>query len=93
MINEDKTVNVVHMNLSKTFDKFPHGILIQKLKMLEIHDDLVVCMSLADPHMTEGNRHFGQKAMASGVLQASALGLLLFEIYISDLDINVDGVG
>eukprot|EP00061_Rhincodon_typus_P004726 g23288.t1 len=37
VIDESRSVDVVYMEFSKTFDKVPHGRLIQKLKMHGIH--------------------------------------------------------
>eukprot|EP00061_Rhincodon_typus_P011640 g36813.t1 len=39
VINEGRAVDVVYMDFSKAFDKGPYGMLIQKIKMLGIHDN------------------------------------------------------
>lgn len=83
-------MDVVHVNFSTAFDKIPRGRLIQKMKILGIHGHLVWNQN---GHTHRRKRvSFWLESLTSGFLQGSVVGLLLFAIYINDLEANVDGL-
>eukprot|EP00061_Rhincodon_typus_P010033 g34001.t1 len=94
VIGEGRAMDVVYIDFTKAFDKVPHGRLIQEIKLHGIHGDLAIWIQNLLGHRRQKvvvEQCFSDwKSMTIGVPHGSILRLLLFVIYINDLDENID---
>ena len=89
MIKKKNIVGAVLLDLSKAFDYTPHYLLITKLDDYGFDKEALSFMytyhKFRKPSVRINTKYSSFLELASGVLQGSVLGALLFNIFLNDL--------
>ncbi|KAF7236281.1 Granulocyte colony-stimulating factor receptor [Varanus komodoensis] len=89
-------VDVVYLDFSKAFAKVPHDTLVEKLRSFGIDQSTVwwirAWMTDRKQRVTISGESSGWQPVTSGVLQGSVLGLILFNLFINDMEEGVNSL-
>jgi hypothetical protein len=96
-LDQGKAVGALLMDRSKTFDVIPHGLLLAKMKAYGYSDKVISLMRsyLAGrkQRVKVQNARSEWVTTSMGVPQGSVLGLTLFNVFLNDLLMHMDGAG
>ena len=89
-VDAGRTVGVVYVEFNKAFDTISHNILFMRLRKNGIDEWIENWLTGRAQRVVISGAEYGWRPVISSVSQGLLLGLVLFNIFVIDLDVGIE---